>query len=691
MPAHLGFKPLKLLITAGIKLKDFFLPERGILKAAPYAIIVAAGIMVGILGVTTNLAHRLDWSLYDHYMKTASLGASPAPDIIIVAIDGLSFQEIGLRWPWPRSLHAALISALQNAGAQCIVFDLIFDRESQNPDEDYFLVQSVSDAGNVILASDRVETVDQAYAVTQWITPFPELAQAAAGTGIAKLILDPDGVIRRALLSFDGKPGLALAASLKRENFNPLYDLSGEKLIRFNGEPRTGIKTVSYYQALNPDEFLPEGIFKDKIVLVGLSLASAPEIEGAVDHYKTPVSDIMPGVEIHAHLLDTILRDRFIIDIFKTLFPAAVFYTLLALLVSPAFYRIGGFGGLLILLGSGIALFVAGYIGLAFLKLRIPVLSAFFILANVFLFTYLYRFILGKIERKLILGAFKHYLAPSIVESLLSDPSQLSLGGTEYEVTVLFTDLAGFTSISEKMSPDELQKLLKEYFQEMMDILTEENATLDKFIGDAIMVYFGCPVTDKNHPIQACRGAIKMQNRLQELNEKWSASKIPEIKMRVGINTGIVVAGNMGTEKIFNYTILGDSVNLSSRLEGVNKEYGTRTIISQFTRELTDDLFALRELDLIRVKGKTEPIAIFELADYSEALTDEEHKVFNLYEQGLSFYRNAQWDAAIEAFNKVLDINMNDGPGNTLLKRCYQYKKDPPPADWAGVHIMKTK
>jgi adenylate cyclase len=614
-----------------------------------------------------------------------------APGIVIVAIDELSFQEIGIQWPWPRNLHSALIGSLYNAGAHTIAFDLIFDRESPDPADDFFLIEIVREAGNVILAADCEKIMDQAYAVTQWIYPFPELEEAAQSTGVIRLPIDPDGSIRKVPMSFEGRPGFALAAALTREDFTPPQNLSKQRLISFNGPPREGIKTVSYYQALNPDDFLPEGIFSDKIVLVGLSLASAPELGEAADHYPTPVSRLMAGVEIHANLLDSILRNRFINNPFDSFTLTALICVVIALAMAPAFYRIGAFGGLLITLGASLVLFFGGFFLIAGLYFKIPVFHMIITIGSVFLFTYLYRFVLGITERRLILGAFKHYLAPAIVDRVLSDPSQLHLGGAKYEVTILFTDLAGFTTISEKLNPDQLQRLLTEYFDEMMEILSSENATLDKFIGDAIMVYFGCPVFDPEHPAQACRGAIKMQKRLVELNEKWNAQGIPEIKMRVGINTGEVVAGNMGTEKIFNFTILGDSVNLASRLEGVNKQYGSRTIISEFTRAHIGNLFELRDLDLIRVKGKKEPVAIYELSGFYGELPKGKESVFRLYEEGLNFYRQMQWDQAIAIFQRALSIDENDGPASTLLKRCYDYKKTPPPSNWEGIYTMQTK
>jgi adenylate cyclase len=290
----------------------------------------------------------------------------------------------------------------------------------------------------------------------------------------------------------------------------------------------------------------------------------------------------------------------------------------------------------------------------------------------------------------MILGAFKHYLAPALVERMLDDPEQLRLGGAEYEVTIIFTDLAGFTTISEKLDPESLQRLLTRFFKEMMDILLSENATLDKFIGDAIMVYFGCPVAFPDHAARACRAAVRMQARMRELNREWSAAGYPEIRMRVGINTGTVVAGNMGTDEIFNFTILGDNVNLASRLEGVNKEYGSLTIASESTRQRLGDGFLLRELDSIRVKGKVEPVAIYEVSGMQDAegQTAELHRLFG---EGLALYRAGDFGQAERRFAAALLIEPGDGPSRTFVERCRAYRDSPPPEDWGGVHVMKTK
>ncbi len=685
-------------------LRSFFLPPRGALRIGPYSVVAVLGIALGLLLGVTGIMQRLEWAGYDAYMRVASSAARPPDDIIIVAIDELSFEEIGLQWPWPRDLHAELIRALHRAGARAIVFDVLFDRPSGDPYSDENLVEAAREAGNVVFAADITDITDSGYSVRQWSRPFPALERAAAAVGHAKFPLDPDGTVRRTFLMIDNVPSLALAAaeltaggagsSTGGAGFATGAALTGAKLIHFSGPARTGIRTVSYYQALVPEELLAPDMFRGKTVFVGTSLSAVAAAGGsgtAADHFKTPVSLQMPGVQIHAEVLDSLLRHRFIRDPFRTRLATIILSTVVSVLFLLAAFRLRVAGGFLGFVGLTVFLVLAGYGSLSLARFRLPVVAPLLACFLPLLTTSSYRFTLQTVERRMILGAFKHYLAPALVDRMLSDPSQLRLGGAEYEVTVIFTDLQGFTTISEKLSPEDLQKLLTRFFKEMMDILLSENATLDKFIGDAIMVYFGCPVAFPDHAERAARAAVRMQARMRELNEEWSAAGYPEIRMRVGINTGMVVAGNMGTDEIFNFTILGDNVNLASRLEGVNKEYGTLTIASESCRAKLGEAFQLRELDWIRVKGKAEPVAIFEvggMADDADAHTQELHWQFAA---GLAAYRARQFEEAQELFAAALEHEPSDKPSAIFLARCREYRENPPPPDWDGVHVMKTK
>jgi adenylate cyclase len=224
----------------------------------------------------------------------------------------------------------------------------------------------------------------------------------------------------------------------------------------------------------------------------------------------------------------------------------------------------------------------------------------------------------------------------------------------------------------------------------MLDELMAEHGTLDKLIGDAIMVYFGCPIPDDRHAHQACRGALAMQRRMRQLNERWAAEGLPQLRTRIGINTGKAVAGNMGTDTIFNYTILGDCVNLASRLEGVNKEYGTLILVGDDTWRRVTGAFEGRELDWIRVKGKTQPVAIHELAAETGALDPGRRALFDRYAEALALYRAGAWRDAADSFARILEMHPGDGPSRAMYERCGYYV-DHPAGAWDGVHVMKTK
>lgn len=670
-----------------MRLRAFFVPERGALLARPYAVVAAAGIGLGVLAGVASPGDRIEWNLYDLYTQRATAHAEPAPGIVVVAIDEPSFAEIGLQWPWPRALHGTLIDRLVEGGARTIVLDILFDVPAKDPEDDEALADAIRRAGNVVLATDQASVEDRGYALTQWTDPIPLLATPAAAQGVIRIPYDRDSVLRRAWLRVDDRPSLAFAVASREPGFVGPAELHRARLFRFNGEPRRGVLTVSYYQALDRAA-LPADIFQDKHVLVGRSLA-ATTIDKQADHFTTPVATSMAGVEVHATIVDALLRGRFIADPFGHWSALLVLSVVAGALVSAGLYRRGPSTAPVLTAAA-----VAGLIGLGYLALangiRVPVVAPSLAIAGAYALTAAYRFGLVSRERRMIKRAFQHYVAPAIVEQMLNEPSRLKLGGTEYEVTVLFSDLEGFTTLSEHLGAADLSTHLGRYFKEMLDVLLAERGTLDKLIGDSIMMYFGCPIPDDRHAAQACRGALAMQQRMIGLNARWGAERLPQLRTRIGINTGRAVAGNMGTDTIFNYTILGDSVNLASRLEAVNKEYGTLTIIGEDTWKRVHDAFETRELDWIRVKGKTQPVAIYELMGEFGMLTTHEREVLLRYAEGLALYREARWRPAGAAFDAALAVNPVDGPSRTLAARCRSYLEMQPEA-WDGVHSMKVK
>jgi adenylate cyclase len=677
-----------LAILTADRLRRFFLPEHGIVHAAPFAMVALAGLVAGLTVGASGPSQRVEWGLYDRFSTIAARDPRPPRDILIVAIDEPSFSEMGMPWPWPRRVHARLIDALVKAGARTIVFDLIFDQPTTIED-DGALANAVRRAGNVILASDRALTVDRGYQIEQWVEPLPSLAAAAAAVGAVGVERDPDGVIRRAANTIDGRPTLSYQAASRQPGFVERLDRQRPRLIHFLGAPRRGIVTVSYYQAIEPG-LLPSDMFRGKIVLVGRSLSAAAAVDEP-DHLRTPVAVAMPGVEIHASQIDALLRGRTIADPFERYLASLAWAALAGVIAAIVFFRVSPQVGLVGLCGSALVGLGAAYVALSAYEVRVPVVAPVAAAAAVFASTSAYRFALGQRERRLIKRAFQHYVAPAIVQQMLDDPTRLKLGGEAREVTVIFTDLEGFTSVAERLTPEALRGQLSTYFKAMLNVLLAEHATLDKFIGDAIMVYFGCPIADPAHPYQACRAALAMRRRLDELNDEWRRAGAPLLHMRIGINTGTAIAGNMGTDEIFNYTILGDCVNLASRLEGVNKYYGTQIIVGEDTWNRVRDAFEARELDWIRVKGKAQPVAIYELLSEAGALPDAAGSTRDQYAEGLARYRERKWNEAAARFRAALEIDPQDGPSRTLLERCMRSAVEPPPEPWDGVYVLSVK
>jgi adenylate cyclase len=668
-------------------LAAFFFPERSLVLERPYAVVAGIAIALGIMIAISDPGQRVEWYLYDRYVQRAAAGSEPAPDVVVVAIDELSFAEVGMAWPWPRSLHAALIDQLAEGGARSIVLDILFDVPAADAGGDQALAEAMDRARTVILASHLAVVEDRNYAVTQWKDPVPELAATARAIGAIQLPFDPDGSIRRAQLTINGRPSLAFTAASQGTGFQlpEGLDLSTPHLFQFNGPPRRGVATVSYYQALDAKNSLPPGVFKGKHVFVGRALEAAP-VDDVQDHFTTPVGLLTPGVEVHATILDALLRQRFITEPFASAGAVAALCAVVAFAAASGLFFVGPPIGGALVAGLIAILIGVGYVAIQ-QGIHLPIAAPALTVTAAYLGTAAYRFALATRERRMIKRAFQHYVAPAIVDQMLADPSKLKLGGEQYEVTVLFSDLEGFTALSERLTPQQLSAHVGEYFKEMLDVLLPQHGTLDKLIGDSIMMYFGCPIPHAEHAVQACRGALAMQHQMSDLNHRWSSRGLPLLRTRIGINTGVAVAGNMGTTTIFNYTILGDCVNLASRLESVNKEYGTLTIVGEDTWKLVHGSFEGRELDWIRVRGRTTPLTIYELGAEAGQLDGRRRDVFRHFAEGLVLYREQRWSEAAAAFDRALALDPSDGPSRTFLPRCAAFQRQPP-SEWDAVHTM---
>jgi adenylate cyclase len=282
-------------------------------------------------------------------------------------------------------------------------------------------------------------------------------------------------------------------------------------------------------------------------------------------------------------------------------------------------------------------------------------------------------------------------MAAEVVDEIMRNPGAIRLGGERKELSVLFSDIAGFTSISEQMDPETLVELLNKYLSAMTDIILRHRGNVNKYLGDGIMAIFGAPRGDPNHASLACFAALDSQSELAKLREQWKADGQPEISARIGINSGWLVVGNMGSQARMEYTVMGDSVNLASRLEGANKFYDTLILLGPRTYELAARDIEAREVDLMRVKGKKEPVVVFELLARKGYLSAEQRRAIETYSEGLEAYKHRDFKTAAAQFEAVLALDPRDGPSRVYLERAKEYLVAPPPADWDGVYKLKSK
>jgi len=429
---------------------------------------------------------------------------------------------------------------------------------------------------------------------------------------------------------------------------------------------------------------LEKDIFKDKIVLLGATAT------GIFDLRVTPFSPVFPGIEIHATVIDNILHQNFIrrpgwtaiIDIFAIIF--------LGLISVPVLSRVKAVTGLLFTLVLVVVyVFINRYVFIGY-NLWLNLVYPVFTMLVVYVGITVYRYITEEREKKKIRGTFQYYLSGPVIEEMLKDPSKLKLGGEKKDLSVLFSDIRGFTTISEKLSPEDLVHLLNEYLTVMTDLVFKNGGLLDKYMGDAVMAVFGAPLDESDHPMRSCRTALGMMEELRKLQKKWVDEGQPVLDIGIGINTGDMVVGNMGSKMRFDYTVMGDNVNLGSRLEGINKEYGTNIVISEYTYERVKDSFFCRELDSVRVKGKLLPVRIYELLGEKKD-SEKREGYIKTFEEGLANYKQGLWDDAILSFKRVLEIHPGDYPSEMYIERCENLKQNPPEDGWDGVYTMTKK
>ncbi len=462
-------------------------------------------------------------------------------------------------------------------------------------------------------------------------------------------------------------------------------DYLGRMMINYRG-PRG---TYPYYSLADVVQHnFPPGTFKDKIVLVGASATGIGDLRtppyGGIDY---------PGMEVHANVIDNMLNNGFLV---RGAHQVLLDLILIIVLGLPLGFALAVLSPRWIWFGLGLLIPFTGLVYVAFLhgwwlNFTVP---AGTLTANVMLVS-LYRALVEEKEKRKVRSAFGHYLSPEVIRRLLVNPELVEPRKTE--ITVMFSDIRGFTTISEKLDAQELALFLNSYLYDMTRIVFDTQGTLDKYIGDAMMAFWGAPYEDGQHPVQACTAALEMMKRVGELQKKWAVEGKPALDIGIGLNSGAASVGNMGSALRYGYTALGDTVNLSSRLEGLNKEYGTHIIANESTYEAAKDAgFLFRELDLIRVKGKLQPVTIYELFARSSDLREDRERAdvqtrIEHFDEARRLYRDRKWDEARRAFQMILDRWPSDGPSLVYFKRCQEYSAEEPVSDWDGVFVMTHK
>lgn len=534
---------------------------------------------------------------------------------------------------------------------------------------------------------------------------LPKLMDAANSAGFTSFLPERDGVIRwvpmvmetgdyvfppLSLQILQQATQLSLAVRIASYGVDNLRlgelviptNEKGDFLVNFYGPAYT----FTHYSATDIlSGQVGRANLEGRIVLVGATAA------GAHDIHTSPYGPLYPGVEIHANVMENILQGDYLLrpDWLLLLDLMVVIISGLILGIMAQFFA-----------AYATAVFVVvgtlGYLAadwFMFTQKGVWIHTVFPVISQIFVYSgiTLYRFIFEEREKRFIKGAFGQFLSPKVVQQLVDDPSLLKLGGERKVLTAFFSDVAGFSKISESLSPDQLVELLNNYLTEMTDILMAHDGTVDKFEGDAIISFFGAPIYFEDHARRCCFAALDMQKRLSELRTQWKKEGKHELHMRIGLNTGPMVVGNMGSKNRMDYTMMGDSVNLAARLEGANKQYRTFTMISEDTYEQAREHIEVRELDSIRVVGKNQPVKIFELLGRKGEIDDKIREIRSLFQAGLDHYKKRQWEEGITCFENILNKYDDDGPSLIYFERCITFQNYPPEDDWDGVFALSAK
>ncbi len=715
----------------------------GLVLGGLVAALTVGGVGGGMLADLELLT--LDYRFAEREEARATAAAEGEPvrdvhadgDVVIVEISDEDVVALPGGFPFPRDYYALAVENLLEAGARAVVFDLTFATE-RDGDGRFREVLAASD--RVVLgAKARGGDVTGLYEVQRLGEDYDNVYfDLNPAVGIVNVLKDRDDVVRRytPMMTVSDRltPTLAVAALGRAEGLPPLavpeiepdaFALGPWRIPKF--DPRTFLlnwygpvgtfRYVPFSHVLDDAEFTTadeadygvdlnlwdegmQGLVTGKVVLLGSTMAEER------DFHNVPLANpddpdgsrAIHGVEIHATAIQNVLDGAYLRHVAPLW--EALLTVLLAVLVFVAvrrsrLTRLRQVRFLEVILLGVAALAVVGWAAAATAlfvgaDVVVSVVPPALAVAAAYTGATVYSYLAEREQKAFIKRAFGQYLSPTVVEDLAEHPEKVRLGGEVREVTVFFSDIAGFTTISEALQAEALVELLNEYLDEMTAIVFAHGGTLDKYIGDAVMAFWNAPTDQPDHALRGCRTALAMQRRLAELRPQWAARGFPEIHIRAGLATGPVTVGNFGGRDRFDYTVMGDRVNLAARLEGANKEYGSAIMISEETYQHVREHVVARELDVLRVKGKEEPVAVYELlALAGEALPVPE--ALAAYREGIARYRARSFPEALRLMEEACEKDPECAPARVYLDRLRHYAEHPPPEDWDGVFTMTSK
>ena len=632
-------------------------------------------------------------------------------DIIIVDTEEDFFDEYG-SWPLKRSDIAKLTTIIKKLGAEVIALDMLMDFPN-GYDEDPILAEALESAGNTIVVAQLEFDGDGNFQGVNYPTETLKVATESGytnhtliGNKISRVRFFPEEIEEsnvwpfaiKTLAMYKGvepklEDGQLIIGdiSVPLDHFNDLWvDLpslppAATFLAKDTPAGISAGEILFDLQDIPDDEWDEETeelqeLIAGKIVLVG------DTSEVSHDIFTSPIGEVY-GIEFLADTIYTLMNNSPIrpagdfseILVLAVLFIAFVLVTMIPKYENALFF-------LIIALYVAFGFYMYVYHGIAF-SMSYSLLACFLSTG----FINLYLFMMERKQKGFIKGAFSQYLSPTVIDQIVENPDMLQLGGEKREMTPFFSDIQGFSTISEGLTPEELVQLLNEYLTAMCDLISSYHGTIDKFEGDAIIAFWGAPLELPNHATVACHAAIDMQKKNEEMRKTLREQNRPMLYTRMGMSSGPVVVGNMGSADRMDYTMMGDVVNLAARLEGVNKFYQTFTMISQSTYELAKDDIDTRQLDVIRVVGKKEPIQVYEVLERKNQTSSEKSGVVEKYLKALKLYQERNFADASKEFEKVLAIDPDDGPSKTYVKRCGVFLETPPEKDWDGVYTFTEK